>query len=507
MAKVKKAKIKGSMNYLSPNGGRLARERKLLRKERLFKSILSEQSKLIHSAEAILYFALSAVEPTKLVNQSLKREGSRLEIQGIKERVIIDLDSYHRVFMIAMGKAAPFMAKAFLDCLSDRVKKGIVVCQPHIEFSWPEVERLEAPHPLPDERSLKAAEKIVKLSQEIVEKDLIFFLISGGASAQIVMPIEPITLVDKSQIVKSLMEAGANIKELNVVRKHLSQVKGGRLGKLFSRATIVNLFISDVIDDDLETIGSAPTTWDSSTYKEAREILFKYNLWDESPKSIKEVIEKGLRGEIEETRKKDEIDSKKLLNVVIGNIELAALAAAQMARKLGFFPLILTMREMGESRERASLWAGLARSICLSPRAASTPLALISGGELTVTVKGKGKGGRNMEFCLALLKEIMANPLPENYDWCAASLATDGRDGPTHAAGAIIFPQAIKKVVEYGLDPVSYLNDNDSLTFFEKVGRLIITGPTGTNVMDLRLFLIERIEPAERLNKIRDKKA
>lgn len=468
-----------------------------MRKESLVKSELSGQNKLILAAEKILNFALSAVESEKLVDQSLKRIRNKLEIKGKKGKLIVDLDYYHRIFMIAIGKAAPFMARAFLNRLGDRVERGIVVCQPQIEFSWPEVERLEAPHPLPDERSLKVAEKIIKLSQEMSEKDLVFFLISGGASSQMVRPVIPVTLANKAAIVRSLMEAGADIKELNIVRKHLSQVKGGRLGQLFSRATIINLFISDVIDDDLETIASGPTTWDSSTYKDAREILLRYNLWDESPESIKEVIEKGLRGEIEETRKRNEIDSKKLLNVIIGNIGVAVLAAAQRARKLGFYPLILTTQEMGEARERASLWAGLARSICLSPRAEPSRFALLSGGELTVTVKGKGRGGRNLEFCLALLKEIMANPLPENYDWCATSLATDGRDGPTHAAGAIIFPQAIKKALECGLDPIAYLNDNDSLTFFEKIGGLIITGPTGTNVMDLRLFLIERFEPRE----------
>lgn len=464
-----------------------------MRKKNLVNSELLGQSKLILAAERILNFSLSAVESVKLVDESLKRERNRLEIHGKEGRLIIDLDSYSRIFMVAIGKAAPHMAKAFLNRLSDRVEKGIVVGQPQIEFSWPGVEKLEAPHPLPDERSLRAAGKVIELTQEISEKDLVFFLISGGASAQMVMPIEPVTLADKSKIVRSLMEAGADIKELNVVRKHLSKIKGGRLGKLFDRATVVNLFLSDVINDDLETIASALTTWDSSTYKDAKQILLKYNLWDESPESIKEVINKGLRGEIGETRKKDEIDFKKLLNVVIGNIGVAVSAAAQRARKLGFYPLILSTKEMGEARERASLWAGLARSICLFPRARSAPLALISGGELTVTVKGEGKGGRNLEFCLALLKEIMANPLPKDYDWCAASLATDGRDGPTYAAGAIIFPQAIKKAIECGLDPIAYLNDNDSLAFFERIGSLIITGPTGTNVMDLRLFLIEKI--------------
>ncbi len=459
------------------------------------KTDLLGQTDLIKAAEDILNLALSKVEPGNLINQSLKREDEKLEIKAKGERVVINLEAYRRIYLIAIGKAAPFMAKAFLYLLGDRINKGIVLCPPSIEFFWPRIERLEAPHPFPDERSLKVAEKIIRLGREVQENDLVFFLISGGASAQMVMPVKPVTLADKTKIMKLLMEAGADIRELNIVRKHLSQVKGGKLGKLFAPATIINLIISDVIDDDLETIASGPTTWDSSTFEKAREILGKYNLWDKSPKSIKEVLERGQKGKIEETRKKEEVNSQRILNFIIGNIEVAVAAAARRARELGFYPLILSLREKGEAKEKASQWAALIQSISLGLKENFKPLALLSGGELTVTVKGKGKGGRNMEFALALLKEIMARPLPENYDWWAVSLATDGIDGPTHAAGAFISPIVIQKALNLGLDPEFYLNDNDSLTFFDKVGSLIVTGPTGTNVMDLRLFLLKTIEP------------
>jgi len=452
----------------------------------------SDEKELILATEAILNSALAAVDPAVLINQSLKREGTRLEIMGKERSEVIDLESFRRVFLIALGKASPLMAGAFLKLLGDRIYKGIVVCQPGVEFFWPGVERLEAPHPLPDERSLKVAEKIIELSQETGETDLVFFLISGGASAQMAMPVKPVTLADKAKVTKALMEAGSDIRELNIVRKHLSEVKGGRLGRFFGQATIINLFISDVIDDDLETIASGLTTWDSSTYSEAKKIIEKYNLWDTVPESIKEVMEKGVRGEIRETRKKDEVIQTRLFNFIIGHIEVAIEAATQRARELGFCPIILSRRETGEARERARLWAGLVRSLHLSFPLDSKPLALISGGELTVTVRGKGRGGRNLEFCLALLKELMEDPLPENFNWCAASLATDGRDGPTEAAGAIISPLVIKKVMEAGLDPALYLNNNDSLSFFEKTGSLIVTGPTGTNVMDLRLFLLKK---------------
>jgi len=481
-----------SMGYSEARNRGPKQSRKFFEIKSLHQVASSDEMELILATETILNFALAAIDPAVLINQKLKRKGKKLEIVGKERSEIIDLESFRRVFLIALGKASPLMAEAFLKLLGDKVYKGIVVCLPGVEFFWPGVERLEAPHPLPDERSLKVAEKIMELGQETGRDDLVFFLISGGASAQLAMPVKPVTLADKAKVTKALMEAGADIRELNIVRKHLSEVKGGRLGRFFHQATMVNLFISDVIDDDLETIASGPTTWDSSTYAEAKEIIKKYKLWDAVPESIKEVIEKGLRGEIKETRKKDEIIQERLLNFIIGNIEVAIEAVTQRATELGFCSIILSRRETGEARKRARLWAGLVRSLSLSSPTGSNPLALISGGELTVTVRGKGRGGRNLEFCLALLKEIMEDPLPENFNWCAASLATDGRDGTTEAAGAIISPLAIKSVMEDGLDPAPYLNNNDSLSFFEKTGGLIITGPTGTNVMDLRLFLLKK---------------
>lgn len=467
------------------------RQEKAYKKIRLYVPKGLEKNEMVERAIEILSSALEAVDPEKLIKKSLKRDGSKLDIQGRRERKLIDLDAFDHVYMISLGKAAPLMAKAFLEVLGDRITKGLVVCQPQNDFTWPGIEKMEAPHPFSDERSLVAADKIVNLSQQVGEKDLIFFLISGGASAQIAKPIKPIRLSQKVELVKALMAAGADIRELNVVRKHLSEVKGGRLGKLFSQATVINIFISDVIDDDIETIASALTTWDSSTFIEAKEILQKYNLWDRCSETIIEVIEKGIRGEIEETRKIESINQDRLLNFIIGNIEVAVEAASKKAKELDFIPMILTVKESGEARERARHWAALVRSLVLFPQIKIKSCALISGGELTVTVRGKGKGGRNTEFCLALLKELTEAPIDKDINWCAASLATDGRDGPTEAAGAIIFPQLIQKVSRKGLDIDAYLRNNDSFTFFKKIGGLIITGLTGTNVMDLRIFLIK----------------
>jgi len=444
------------------------------------------------AANQILASALAAVKPERLIKAAITRAGSQVRLRSQGREELVNLEPLGEVFLVAFGKAAPFMATAFLELLGDRVKEGIVVCLPGIPFFWPRVQRVEAPHPFPDERSVKAAEIILSLGQGVQPNDRIFFLISGGASAQIAKPLPPITLEEKTRVIKALMKAGADIKELNVVRKHLSAVKGGRMGAHFAPATLVNLIISDVIGDDVETIASAPTAWDSSTFLEAREILKRYKLWEAAAISVREVIEKGIRGEIKETRKKEQITQAKVINLIVGNNRIALTAAAEKAKELGFKPVIVSCRESGEARRAAQVWASLVQSLMAKPGGLTEPLALMAGGELTVTVKGAGLGGRNTEFCLALLREWLEKPLPEEIDWCGASLATDGRDGPTEAAGALIYPSVLKKAAAKGLALSRYLDNNDSFSFFKKVGSLIRTGPTKTNVMDIRLLLLRQ---------------
>ncbi len=444
------------------------------------------------AADQILVSALAAVKPERLIKAAITKKGSQIIFRSQGREVLVDLEQFGEVFLVAFGKAAPFMATAFLEILGDRVKEGIVVCLPGIPFSWPRIKKVEAPHPFPDERSIKAAEIILSLGQRVQPNDLVFFLISGGASAQVVKPLPPINLEEKAGVIKVLMKAGAEIKELNVVRKHLSAVKGGRMGAHFAAATLVNLIISDVIGDDIETIASAPTAWDSSTFLEAQEILKRYKLWEAAPISVKEVIEKGIRGEIKETRKKGEITQEKVINLIVGNNKIALTAAADKAKEIGFKPIIISCRESGEARKAAQVWASLVQSLIAKPGGLTEPLALIAGGELTVTVKGSGLGGRNTEFCLALLREWQEKSLAVEIDWCGASLATDGRDGPTEAAGALIYPSVLKKAAVKGLVLSHYLDNNNSFSFFEKVGSLIMTGPTKTNVMDIRLLLLRQ---------------
>lgn len=446
--------------------------------------------RLRRAARDILREGLKAVEPERLIRGAVKRGGSLIFLKGNNADGQIDLQKFNKIYVVAFGKAAPHMARAFLKVLNNRINEGLVVCLPRMPFSWPGVKRLEAPHPFPDKRSLQAAARIIELGRKVGPGDLVFFLISGGASSQVAKPQPPLTLGEKIKVIRSLMSAGADIKELNIVRKHLSAVKGGKLGEAFRRAVVVNLIISDVIDDDLETIASAPTTWDSSTFHDAKAVLEKYGIWKICSQRVKGVIDRGIDGFIQETRKKEQTDPTRLHNIIIGNNQSALQAAADKARKLGYKALVISRTERGEAREAARVWTSLVHSLVATAPKIAEPLALISGGELTVTVKGKGKGGRNTEFCLALLRELQTTPLPPYVDWLGASLATDGRDGPTDSAGALVSADELKKAMAAGLDLNRYLENNDSYTFFKKVKSLIVTGATKTNVMDIRLFLL-----------------
>lgn len=443
-------------------------------------------SGLYSKAERIYKAALSEVDPENLIRKNVSVQEENLIIKDKS----FDLGRFDNIFLVAIGKAAPFMAKGLKDVLGDRIKEGIALHLPQNEISLKNITSLPACHPLPDERSLQAAQSILSLVAGLGERDLLFVLISGGGSAQISFPAEGISLEEKRVITDRLLKAGADITELNTVRKHLSRIKGGRLAQEAFPATIISLVISDVRGNDLENIASGPTHWDSSTYGDAFQVLKKYNLWDRTPASIKTVIESGIQNKIQETVKREAPIFQQVHNIIIGD-NLEALRAAQReAEKLGFRSLILTSSDQGEAKETAKNYVSLFLNLLQSEKATSRPLCLLAGGELTVTVKGKGEGGRNQEFALAALIE-MNESLREEAKCLILSMGTDGIDGPTDAAGAWITPSILKIIQKLSLDPMEYLNNNDSYNFFKKAGRLILTGPTHTNVMDLRLFLIE----------------
>ena len=446
------------------------------------------------TARQIFKAALRETAADRLVRASVRRRGAKLIIQGQE----FDLDSYERVFLIAIGKAAPFMAERMAGILGGRLTQGIAICSGEQRVRSDKIVCLPAAHPLPDGRSVRAARKIVSLAKKAGPKDLVFVPISGGASAQVCLPRPPVTLADKRRITDALLRAGADIVELNTVRKHLSEIKGGRLAEAACPAAVVNLVVSDVLGNDLESIASGPTHWDSTTFGDARRILNKYRLWTQAPASARKIIEEGSSGRIPETLKKGSPVFRRVSTFIIGDNGTALKAASNRSAELGFRPIILCAGDSGEARKAAREYAAAADEIVRPGKPIRAPLCLLAGGELTVTVKGKGAGGRNTEFVLASLLEFMKGPpfrpseaVARRWNFLVASLGTDGRDGPTDAAGAWATAATCLRAERLGLSAADYLDRNDSYNFFRKAGGLITTGPTRTNVMDLRLILLE----------------
>jgi glycerate-2-kinase len=436
-------------------------------------------------AEAIWRAAIAAVEPERLIRESVVREDNLIRIKGMT----FDLAGFEKVFLIAFGKAAGAMAGALVDILGERLSSGLVVVPGPGVKTVPKLEYLEATHPVPDARSVEAARRALEIAGKAGEKDLVFVCISGGGSSLLTLPAEGITLEKKRRLTHDLLRAGATIDELNVVRKHLSAVKGGRLAQAAFPATVVTLVLSDVVGDDLGTIASGPTHWDVSTFADARGVLERYGLWDSAPALVRARFEEGSRGEIEETLKEGDPVFARAHAFIVGDNMTALRAAKHEADKRGFETTFLSSSDTGEARKVAANYAAFLAEMACSAASLPRPLCLLAGGELTVTVKGKGRGGRNTEFVLASVVEMAKNDL-EGLDWLILSLGTDGLDGPTDAAGAWADASTAGCARALRLDPVAYLDDNDSYSFFKQTGYLIVTGPTGTNVMDLRIFLL-----------------
>lgn len=448
--------------------------------------VKKENSQTQKNIKAIYTEALKAVSPESLIEESLELEGSELSIFG--ER--IDLKQFKRIFMCAIGKAAPYLSQAVYKRMKSFIERGIVIYSPPQPFTIPGISFFPASHPLPDETSLLAAERVLRFVREMNEKDLLLMIISGGGSSQISLPVEGLNLQDKKKVIRMLLEAGADIRELNTVRKHLSKIKGGRLAQAAYPASIINLIVSDVIGNDLEVIASGPTHWDSSTFKDACLVLKKYGLWKKVSGQVRCIIEKGMAGQIEETLKKESPVFSKVKSFVIGDNLKALEKAAEKAKQLGFRTFLVSSSDRGEAREAAKRYASLAYSLAAGKKIFSAPLCLISGGELTVKVRGKGRGGRNQEFVLAFLLE-MEKIAPEFKNWLVISLGTDGIDGPTDAAGAWADGFTLKRAENLSLNPLKFLENNDSYSFFKQLEQLLITGPTQTNVMDLRIFILD----------------
>lgn len=391
------------------------------------------------------------------------------------------------MIVAGFGKAAPAMAAALAESLGDLLETGLVITKyGHALATVPEqIKVCEAGHPVPDGHGLRASEEIIRLVRAVDERTLIVTLISGGGSALFVAPLDGISLADKQKTTSLLLHAGADISELNTVRKHLSQVKGGRLAEAAHPATVVSLILSDVIGDHLDVIASGPTAADPTTFGEAIGILKRYRLGEKTPPAVMALLRRGMRGEIPETPKEGSLFLARVENRIIGSNRQALEAAAKTARSLGCAVKILSTELTGEARDMGRQLARQALSATAN-KSTHGSICLLAGGETTVTVRGQGKGGRNMELALAFAIEIAGH-----NGITLLSAGTDGTDGPTDAAGAIVDGNTVARAREKGLDPRQFLADNDSYTFFQKCGGLLITGATGTNVMDLQIVLID----------------
>ncbi len=421
----------------------------------------------------ILEATLAAVDPGEAVRRFASLHGSKLVIP----EKTYDLKAFPRVRLLAFGKAALSMTRTMVDVLGEHLDEALAIRKytKRPDTTVVKVKVIAGSHPIPDKRSLAAGQKVIEFVSASQPEDLLICLISGGASALVAAPVEGVSLEDLQTLTASLLACGARIDEMNTVRRHLDRVKGGRLARLANGATILSLILSDVVGNRLEAIASGPTAPDPTTRQDALKVLKTYGLRSKVPASIWSALEKE-----EETLKPDDPQLARIQNVIVGSSLQAAQAALRQADTEGFNPYLLQLDMEGEARQVAFELATLLRQSRRTGVPVPRPACIVAGGETTVTLTGGGKGGRNTELALAAACELADFP-----DVMLVTLATDGEDGPTDAAGAVVSGSTFHRAREKGLDPIRQLNHNDSYTFFYALGDLIKTGPTGTNVNDL----------------------
>jgi len=395
----------------------------------------------------------------------------------VRHLTSLKTSGFRNIYVVGAGKAGASMAKAAERVLGRRITAGLVNVKDGHTAKLRRVELNECGHPVPDSRGVEGAERIAAMASAAQADDLVVCLISGGASALLPAPASPITLAEKQSVTRLLLACGANIHEINAVRKHISRIKGGQLARLAAPARVESLLLSDVIGDDLDVIGSGPTAPDASTFADAATILAKYGITERAPASVRERLARAAP----ETPKPGDPLFRRVRNTVIGSNRLALDAAARRARELGYRTLVLASEIEGETRDIARMHAAIARQVVRAGQPVRPPACIITGGETTVTLKGDGLGGRNQEFVLAAAIDIAGLPGTVVF-----SAGTDGSDGPTDAAGAIADGETLRRNPEAR----RFLDSNDSYHYFERLGNLVKTGPTNTNVMDVRLILV-----------------
>ena len=419
----------------------------------------------------ILQAGLAAADPKDAVLRSVRLEGDAV----LTEEARFEPE---RIFVVAAGKAAGAMARAAEELFAGRVEAGLVVTKEGHDAGPEGFDTVFASHPEPDEGGVEAARRVREMAEGLGEGDLLVAMISGGASALLADPAPPIELADLKRLTQDLLRSGADIGEINTVRKHVSVLKGGGLARLAAPAKVLALLLSDVVGDAPSSIASGPAAPDTTTLDEARAVLERYGI--EPPRSIADHLE-----EAEETPKPGDPVFDNVANVVCGGGRHAVEAAAGSAGGLGYEPLILSTTMTGDARDIAAVSAAIVRETLESGNPVPPPCAIVSGGEATVVVRGEGTGGPNQEFALTLAVEL------EGVEgWAAFAADTDGNDGPTDAAGGLVDGGTASKMREAGVDPVRALEENDARAALEAAGALLVTGPTGTNVNDLRVILV-----------------
>ena len=429
----------------------------------------------------LLAASLKAADPAILVKRALSLKNRRLLVG----KAAYPLDKYERVVVVGGGKGAVPMASAVEQLLKDRIDGGLIVTRYGHGGVLSRIEVVEAGHPIPDRTGVAAAQRVLELLKKSGERDLVIVLLSGGASALLPSPVEGVSLTDKQVVTALLLRSGATIQELNAVRKHLSHLKGGNMATAAAPATMLALVLSDVVGNDLSSIASGPTVPDPTTFHDAMAILHHYDLWDKIPQAIKDHLVQGSRSGSSDTPKPNHPAFARVQNLIIGDVGVSLDAAAAQARRLGYHPFVLSSSLTGEAREVAKVFGAIIREIVATDRPIKRPVALLAGGETTVSVQGQGSGGRCQEFTLALAMEVAGLKKVTVFGF-----GTDGSDGATDAAGAVADGGTVERAHALGLQPQRFLDQNDSHTFFHTMAQTIQTGPTRTNVTDLYCALI-----------------
>lgn len=432
--------------------------------------------------------ALAAVDPRAAVLGAVRRERGQLHMAGRTYHP----DDFERIIVVGAGKASARMAQAIEALLGNKISSGLIIVKDGHTAPLSLIEQVESAHPVPAVAGVAGTRRVMELARHAGEKSLVICLLSGGASALLVSPVDGLTLRDKQETTRLLLNAGASIAELNAVRKHLSSVKGGQLAQAAYPAQLLALILSDVIGDALEVIASGPTAPDPTTFADAVAVIEKFGLAQKIPARVLDYLQSGCDGKAQETVKENAPCFARTQNVIVGSIRQALLAAQEKITRSGFGARLLTASLQGEAREAARMLAQAARAELAGMKKQERRF-LISGGETTVSVRGSGAGGRNQELALAFAIEMDGV-----RGVSLLSAATDGTDGPTDAAGALVDGNTLALARSAGLDPLRYLDNNDSYSFFTQLDALTDAhshfkpGPSGTNVMDMQIVYMQQ---------------